>query len=97
MWAERYRRHIAAGDQYFSYVEYPYIEWYSNENGRVVLELDPLQVEVLNKEGQPMRRETPSELHPVKNETALIEVFENVLNAGLRREVERRRRTSRER
>jgi len=44
-----------------------------------------------------MRREAPSELHPVKNETALIEVFENVLNAGLRREVERRRRTSRER
>jgi len=98
MWAERYRGHIAASDQYFAYVEYPYIEWYSNENGRVVLELDPLQVEVLDQEGHLMRHETPRELHPVKNETAMLEAFENVLNAGLRREGERRdRRTSRER
>jgi len=97
MLAEQYRRHIAAGDQYFAYVEYPYIEWYS-DSGRVVLELDPLQVEVLDQEGHPMRRDTPRELHPVKNETAMIEAFENVLNAGLRREGERRdKRTSRER
>jgi hypothetical protein len=97
MWAERYRGHIAAGDRYFAYVEYPYIEWYS-DNGRVVLELDPLQVEVLDQEGHPMRRDTPRELHPVKNETAMIEAFENVLNAGLRREGERRdKRTSRKR
>jgi hypothetical protein len=26
------------------YVNYPYIEWYSEYNGRVVLELDPSQV-----------------------------------------------------
>ena len=97
MWTERYRRHIEAGDQYFAYVEYPYIEWHS-DNGRVVLELDPLQVEVLDQEGHPMRRDTPRELHPVKNETAMIEAFENVLNAGLRREGERRdKRTSRKR
>jgi predicted DNA-binding transcriptional regulator AlpA len=44
-----------------------------------------------------MRHETPRELHPVKNETAMLEAFKNVLNAGLRREGERRdRRTSRE-
>jgi hypothetical protein len=60
MWAERYRRHIAAGDRYFAHVEYPYIEWYSNENGRVVLELDPLQVEVLDQEGHLMRHEPPA-------------------------------------
>jgi len=97
MWAERYRGHIAAGDQYFAYVEYPYIEWYA-ENGRVVLELDPLQVEVFDQEGRLMRRDTPRELHPVKNETAMIEAFENVLNAGLRREGGRRdQRTSRKR
>jgi len=53
VWTELYRRHIESADRYFAYVDYPYIEWYSEENGRVVLELDPLQVEVLNKEGQP--------------------------------------------
>ena len=42
--AERYRNHIAAGDLCYAYVDYPYVEWYS-ENGRVVLELDPSQVE----------------------------------------------------
>lgn len=28
------------------YVSYPYIEWYSQENGRVVLELDSEQIEI---------------------------------------------------
>jgi len=49
-YAQLYRKHIEAGDRYFAYVEYPYIEWYSEENGRVVLELDPSQVEVLDEE-----------------------------------------------
>jgi hypothetical protein len=31
----------------YPYVEYPYIEWYSEYNGRVVLELDPTQVAVV--------------------------------------------------
>jgi hypothetical protein len=31
------------------YVAYPYFEWYSEANGRVVLELDPEQVEVIGK------------------------------------------------
>src|SRR5437879_1173011 len=72
--SELYRRHIESDDRYFAYVDYPYIEWYSEENGRVVLELDPLQVEVLNEEGQHMRRETPSELHPVKGEAAMFDI-----------------------
>jgi hypothetical protein len=29
------------------YVDHPYLEWYSDENGRVVLELGPEQVEVV--------------------------------------------------
>jgi len=45
-YAERYRAHIQAGDLFHPYVEYPYIEWYS-DNGRVVLELDPSQVEIV--------------------------------------------------
>ena len=58
--AERYRAHIAAGDPYYPYVDYPYIEWYS-DNGRVVLELDPTQVEVLDG-GEPRSEKTPEEL-----------------------------------
>ena len=42
----RYRAHIAAGDLFYPYVDYPYIEWYS-DNGRVVLELDASQVEIV--------------------------------------------------
>jgi hypothetical protein len=35
---------ITAGREPRDYVDYPYIEWYSEQNGRVVLELDPEQV-----------------------------------------------------
>jgi hypothetical protein len=57
--AHRYREHIDAGDLYYPYVAYPYIEWYS-ENGRVVLELDPSQVEIV--EVDPPKAKTPAEL-----------------------------------
>jgi len=44
------------------YVAYPYFEWYSEANGRVVLELDPGQVEVIGRpipavESDPVSRE----------------------------------------
>jgi len=42
---------ITAGLPPAEYTNYPYIEWYSEENGRVVLELDKDQVEVI---GQPV-------------------------------------------
>jgi len=58
--SDRYRQHIEAGDLYYPYVSYPYIEWYS-ENGRVVLELDPSQVEIVMT--TPWRAKTPAELH----------------------------------
>lgn len=35
---------ITAGLEPADYVEYPYVEWYSESNGRVVLELDPDQI-----------------------------------------------------
>lgn len=38
---------ITFGRKPQDYVDYPYIEWYSQENGRVVLELDDDQVEVV--------------------------------------------------
>lgn len=58
--SERYRAHIAARDLYFCYVDYPYVEWYS-ENGRVVLELDPSQVEIVRADVPP-KEKTPAEL-----------------------------------
>ena len=57
--AERYREHIQAGDLFYPYVQYPYIEWYA-DNGRVVLELDPSQVEIV--EGAPVQEKSPKEL-----------------------------------
>jgi hypothetical protein len=59
-WADRYRQHIAAGELYYPYVAYPYIEWYSDRNGRVVLELDAAHVEILD--GVDPREKTPEEL-----------------------------------
>ena len=52
---------ITAGipvDGVVPYVDYPYIEWYSEENGRVVLELDHDQVEIIE--------ETSSHVAPLK-------------------------------
>jgi len=42
---------ITAGREPVDYVNYPYIEWYSHENGRVLVELEPVQLEVM---GQPI-------------------------------------------
>jgi len=58
--SEEYRAHIAARDLYYPYVEYPYVEWYS-DNGRVVLELDSYQMEVVKVVG-PLKEKTPEEL-----------------------------------
>jgi hypothetical protein len=42
---------MTAGREPQDYSNYPYIEWYSDQNGRVVIELEPNQVEVI---GQPI-------------------------------------------
>jgi len=52
---------ITAGLPPHDYGTCPYIEWYSEENGRVVLELEPEQVEVVGKpipwqESEPVSR-----------------------------------------
>ena len=53
---------ITAGREPRDYVAYPSIEWYSEENGRVVIELDADQVEVVSRpipacESDPISRE----------------------------------------
>ena len=40
---------ITAGLPPQDYVDYPYIEWYSETNGRVVIELEPEQIEIIGK------------------------------------------------
>jgi hypothetical protein len=57
--SERYRGHVEAGDSYIPYTDYPYVEWYA-ENGRVVLELDPSQVEIV--EMAPKKSKSAAEL-----------------------------------
>ena len=44
---------VTKQEPFYPYVPYPYIEWYSEANGRVVLELDPGQVEIVGSEVQP--------------------------------------------
>src|SRR5207249_1460228 len=58
--ATDYAAKIAAGELYYPYVAYPYLEWYS-ENGRVVLELDPSQIAVIRPKAPPSKK-SPQEL-----------------------------------
>jgi hypothetical protein len=53
---------ITAGLPPHDYGDSPYIEWYSEENGRVLIELEPVQVEVIGTpvpacESEPISRE----------------------------------------
>jgi len=73
-YAEKYRAHIAAKDQYYSYVSYPYLEWYA-ANGRVVLELNPSQLEIV--ETAPLKDKTAAEL--VEDEKRRGEAFGSFL------------------
>ena len=40
---------MTAGREPADYVDYPYFEWYGEDNGRVVIELEPGQVELLTQ------------------------------------------------
>jgi len=57
---------ITAGLPPADYVSYPYIEWYGDENGRVLIELERVQVEVIGTpipacESDPISREQQSQ------------------------------------
>ncbi len=67
--AVRCRQHIDAGDLYHPYSAYPYIEWYSEANGRVVLELDPSQAEVIGEAAE-VKEKTPAQLVADKHRRA---------------------------
>lgn len=86
--AEQYRQHIEAGEPYYPYVAYPYIEWYSEANGRVVLELEPEQVEILDREVKPGEK-NPREL--LRDHKKRQEAFHGFM-AGMVRELSERNR-----
>ena len=57
---------ITAGLPPHDYGATPYLEWFSEENGRVVLELEPVQVEVIGTpipacESDPINRKEQAE------------------------------------
>jgi len=57
---------MTAGREPADYVKYPYFEWYSDDNGRVVIELEPDQVEILTQpipvcESDPLSRKKQAE------------------------------------
>ncbi len=85
-WARRYREVIGAGDLVYAYTPYPYIEWYSEANGRVVLELDPSQVEVFDA-GVAPREKTPKEIvEDEKRRARAMEAFMSGMVKELSRE-----------
>src|SRR5713101_1434360 len=55
-----YAAKIASGELYYPYVDYPYLEWYS-DTGRVVLELDPSQITII-RAASPPKEKRPKEL-----------------------------------
>jgi hypothetical protein len=57
--AQTHRPHIERKEPFYPYAAYPYIEWYSEANGRVVLELEPEQVEIVGSELRPPRESAP--------------------------------------
>jgi hypothetical protein len=68
---------MTAGRQPIDYVDYPYFEWYSTQNGRIVLELSHEQVTVV---GEPLPWQNEKRNDP----DVLQERFRNFV-AGLSR------------
>lgn len=67
---------ITAGREPRDYVDYPYIEWYSEQNGRVVIELDPDQVTVI---GAPIPFIESDPISRVEEEQNLAEFMRGLL------------------
>jgi len=78
-WSDQYQLHISSGDLFYPYGDYPYIEWYSDANGRVVLELDPSQVEIVG--GSAPGEKSPGELaeDERKRETVMAQYMASLI------------------
>jgi hypothetical protein len=84
-----YAAKIAEDELYFPYVDYPYLEWYS-DNGRVVLELDKSQIAVIRAASPPAKK-SPQELaQDRKNRAKAFGGFMTGIVDDLRRENRKR-------
>jgi hypothetical protein len=73
---------ITAGLPPGDYVDYPYIEWYSDRNGRVVLELRPSELEVIGTP-YPWQKEAPISAEEQRQHMqGFLETMSRALNAG---------------
>jgi len=58
---------MTAGREPVDYVNYPYFEWYSDDNGRVVIELESDQVEILTQPIPACESDPASRKHQAEN------------------------------
>ncbi len=58
---------MTAGLPPADYVTYPYFEWYGEDNGRVVIELEPSQVEVIGRPIPPQESDPISRVEQARN------------------------------
>jgi len=68
----------------YPYTDYPYIEWYSEINGRVVLELDPSQIEIVEEKQDtipPMNEEEQKEAQR-KRDQAIMNFMKDLVNSA---------------
>lgn len=79
---------ITAGLPPRDYVAYPYVEWYSDDNGRVVLELDHPNVEVV---GTPLVWQSSHPIDRGRQEDLMVGYIQNLMTTS-GHEVEERRR-----
>ncbi len=82
--ATDYAAKIAAEELYFPYVDYPYLEWYS-DNGRVVLELDPSQITVIRPETPPTEKSAQELAQDRKNRAKAFGGFMQGMVENLRK------------
>jgi hypothetical protein len=82
--ATDYAAKITADELYFPYVDYPYLEWYS-DNGRVVLELDPSQIAVIRAAGPPAKKSPQEHAQDRKNRAKAFGGFMTGMVESLRK------------
>jgi len=78
------RDRVASGELCYAYVDYPYIEWFS-DNGRVVLELDVSQVEVVGENAAIPKAPQMLARDRIKREEAMMK-FMGTMVEGLSKE-----------
>ena len=63
------RKQIEQGEMCYCHFDYPYIEWYGEKNGRVVLELEPSQLELIEEPTpeRPQGRKEPFEMEMIQS------------------------------